>query len=81
MTNELLIIKKDKHARDIKFLVKDNIKNGYSPKKYENIMNNKDETHLANIFYDLNTMGYPIHKAYRKFRSYEKDPKSWFLGK
>jgi hypothetical protein len=74
---ELLIVKREREK--LKFKVCEKNHNQWSPKKYEKIIASKDYNLLAYLFYDLNNMGYPIEKAYLKFKSLLNDPELFFL--
>lgn len=74
---ELLIVKREQDK--LKFKVCDKNNNQWSPKKYEKIIASKDHNLMAYLFYDLRSMGYPIDKAYLKFKSLLNDPELFFL--
>ena len=53
--------------------------NNWSPAKYEKIIKGKDFNLLAFLFYDLHNMGYPIEKAYGKYKNLLNEPDLFFL--
>jgi len=74
---EILVVKKDKG--NIKVKVCDKEINKWSPSRYAKIIKSKDFNDLALLLYDLHSMGYPIEKAYLKFKSFFNDPSLFFL--
>jgi hypothetical protein len=74
---ELLVVKKERDKMKFKVCSRDT--NGWSPKKYEKIIASKDYNLIAYLFYDLYSMGYPMEKAYLKFKSLLNDPELFFL--
>jgi hypothetical protein len=81
MADEILITKKDKWSNELKFRVTDKRHNSWMPTKYQNIVINKDYNTLAFLFYDLHCQGYPIDKAYEKFRGIIREPQLFFMKK
>jgi hypothetical protein len=77
MKEEILIVKKEQDK--LKFKVCDKNRNQWSPKKYEKIIPNKDYNLLAYLFFDLNSMNYPVEKAYLKFKTLLNEPELFFL--
>lgn len=77
MKDELLVAKKTKGK--MKFKVCNREHNSWSPSKYEKIIANKDFNLLAYLFYDLYSLGYPVEKAYQKFRELVNEPDLFFL--
>lgn len=75
--NEILIAKKEGEKMKIKTVRKHS--QGWSPNKYEKILNGKDYHLLAYLFYDLYSMGYPVEKAYNEFRKLANEPDLFFL--
>ena len=74
---EILIA--SKRGNKLKFKVCDRAKNEWTPKKYEKVLACKDYNMLAFLFYDLHSMGFPVEKAYIKFKSMMKEPELFFL--
>lgn len=79
MAEELLIANKQKFEDKIKFKITDKKRNGWSPNKYLKIISNKDPTNLAFLLYDLKAMGYPVDKAFERYKSFIDEPNLWFL--
>lgn len=79
MTNEILVVKKDKHRDRMKFKVANKETNRWSPSKYEKIIINRDTNLLAYLFFDLNSMGYNVDKAYAKYKELLHEPELFFL--
>lgn len=77
MKDELFIVRKDNDKLKMKVVSKEN--KGWSPSKYEKIIANKDYNLLAYLFYDLDSMGYNIEKAFRKFKELKNEPDLFFL--
>lgn len=72
MTEEILVVKK---AGDkMKFKICDKGTNNWSPKKYEKIIASRDFNLLAFLFYDLHSMGYPVERAYLKYKNMLDEP-------
>ena len=76
---EILIASKHKGNDKMKFKVTDKETNRWSPARYEKIIASRDYNLLAYLFYDLNSMGYPIDKAYLKFKQLIEEPELFFL--
>lgn len=74
---ELLIIKKERDK--MRFRVCDKETNKWSPNRYEKVIAGKDYNLLAFLFYDLNSMGYPIEKAFTRFKQLLNKPDLFFL--
>ena len=78
MANEILIATKEKMDK-VKIKVTNKEVNRWAPSKFQRIVNGKDSNELAYLFFDLNSMGYPILKAYSKFTSMLREPELFFL--
>jgi len=76
---EILIVKKDKRRDKLKVKIVERKTNSWSPRKYEKVIANKDFNLLAYLLYDLDGMGYPISKAYHKFKELTNEPDLFFL--
>jgi hypothetical protein len=78
---EILVVRKEKGRGNDKLNIKvcDKETNKWSPSRYEKIIASKDYNLLAYLFYDLNSMGYNIEKAYLKFRTLLNEPELFFL--
>jgi hypothetical protein len=74
---EILIARKENDK--LKFKVCDRNRNQWTPKKYEKIIASRDFNMLAYLFYDLYSMGYPVEKAYLKFKDMLNEPELFFL--
>jgi hypothetical protein len=75
---EILVVKKQNDK--MKFKVCNKESNRWSPSRYEKIIKSKDYNLLALLFYDLNSMGYPINRAYSRFKELStSDPDLFFL--
>jgi len=74
---ELLIASKEGDKLKVKICNKE--KNNWSPNKYRKIIENRDYNLLAYLLYDLYTMGYPIEKAFHKFKEMLNEPELFFL--
>ena len=74
---EILIVQRK--ADKLKFKVCDKNTNQWSPRKYEKIIASRDYNLLALVLYDLNSMGYPVSKAYTQFKKLSGDPDLFFL--
>jgi len=74
---EILVVKKEQDK--MKFKVCDRMTNGWSPRRYEKIIANKDYNLIAYLLYDLHSMGYPIEKSFHKFKSMLSEPELFFL--
>ena len=79
MGEELLVVKKDKGNDKIKFKVVEKRFNSWVTPRYQKILSNKDYHNLALLLYDLNNMGYPIHRAYARLKELTSDPELFFL--
>ena len=77
MTREILIVKRERDKLKIKVCDKET--NRWSPSRYEKIIANKDYNLLGYLFFDLNSMGYNVEKAYRKFKNILNEPDLFFL--
>ena len=75
---EILVVKKKGYDK-MKFKVCEREKNKWSPNKYEKVIAGKDFNLLAFLLYDLNSMGYPIEKAFGKFKQLTNEPDLFFL--
>ena len=76
---EILVVKKDRRKEKLKVKVVEKRTNSWSPKRYEKVISSKDFNLLAYLLYDLNGMGYPITKAYHKFKELIDEPDLFFL--
>jgi len=74
---ELLVVKKDKDR--LKFKAVKAVNRNWNPPRYMKVIKNKDFNQIAFLFYDLHQMGYPIDKAYGKFKSLFDEPELFFL--
>lgn len=74
---EILIAKRKHGKMNIK--VVDKRTNSWTPDRYKKILTNKDPNNLALLLYDLHSMGYPIEKAYKRFKELFEDPELFFL--
>jgi hypothetical protein len=80
MAEEILVVKKSRNGGEkINFKVCNREVSRWSPSKYEKIIASRDYNLLAYLFYDLNSMGYNIPKAYAKFLALTNDPELFFL--
>jgi hypothetical protein len=77
MTEELLVVKKNKEK--VKYKIVERQRNGWSPSRYEKVLNSRDFNQFAYLLLDLHNMGYPIDKAYSKFKKILNDPELFFL--
>lgn len=77
MKEEILVVKKDREK--LKFKVCSKETNNWSPNRYQKVIASKDYNLLALLFYDLNSMGYNVEKAYAKFKSILNEPELFFL--
>ena len=77
MDKEILVVKKSKDK--LKFKITEKETNRWSPSRYEKIISSKDYNLLAYLFYDLQTMGYNVEKAYSKFKLLLNEPELFFL--
>jgi len=75
---EILIAMKERSGK-IKVKVCKKEVNRWAPSKYEKMIDSKDYNQLAYLFFDLNSMGYNIQKAYHKFKSLASEPDLFFL--
>ena len=75
---EILVAKKHGYEK-IKFKVCNKERNKWSPSKYEKVIAGRDYNLLAFLFYDLNSMGYNVEKAFLKFKSMLNEPDLFFL--
>lgn len=80
MSEEILIVRKEKWAPQLKIKVTDRRTHGWAPSKYEKVIGNKDYNNLAFLFYDLSRMDYPVDKAYKKFKNLVEKP-DWLWQK
>jgi hypothetical protein len=76
---EILIVRKEQDK--MKFKVTDKKRGQWTPSRYEKIIAGRDYNLLALLFLDLKNMGYPIDKAFQKFKQLisEETPELWFL--
>lgn len=79
MDKEDILIVKKRDEDKIKFKVCKKHQKGWSPAKYEKIIAGKDYKMLAFLIYDLNSMGYPMDRAYLKFKELFDKPELFFL--
>ena len=81
MGEDILIVKKEKgkDRSTMRFKVVEKVHHSWNPSKYEKIIANKDYDLLAYLFYDLHSFGFPIEKAYIKFKEFINKPELFFL--
>ena len=76
---EILIARKTRDKPKMSFKVCNKETNKWSPSKYEKVIANKDYNLLAYLFFDLNSMGYNVEKAYHRFKQLLNEPELFFL--
>jgi hypothetical protein len=74
---ELLIA--SKKGDKINFKAVSRRTNAWSPAHYTYQLTDKDAEKLAYLLFDLHRMGYPMEKAFEKFRAMIKEPELFFL--
>lgn len=77
MKEEILVVKKDRQKLKVKVTAREH--NNWSPARYEKVIASQDYNLIAYLFYDLNSMGYNIEKAYHKFKQLLNEPDLFFL--
>ena len=77
--DEILIVKKEKIGDKLKFKICKKETHGWSPRKYEKVIANRDPNLLAYLFLDLENMGYKVTKAYAKYKKMLNEPDLFFL--
>jgi len=79
MKEEVLIVRKQKKKDNLKIKVCMKHTSGWSASSYERIIKTRDYNLLSFLFYDLMTMGYPIDKAFAKYKEMKEEPELFFL--
>lgn len=79
MAEDILFYKKVDNG--IKFVITEKRANSRMEDTYKKTVINKDYNSLAFLFYDLWTQGYPIEKAYNKFKEFINDKDGLFFTK
>jgi len=74
---EILVVNKQQDKMKIK--VCDRETNRWSPSRYEKVITGKDYNLLAYLFYDLNSQGYNIRRAFSRFLELVDEPDLFFL--
>ena len=74
---EILVINKQQDKMKVKICDKE--VNRWSPSRYEKVISGKDYNLLAYLFYDLNSQGYNIRRAYARFLELVDEPDLFFL--
>jgi len=73
MNKEKFIVR----IKDDKLKFKVNKSRGWN--EYKRTLTNRDFNQLAIIFFELSRQGYPIEKAFRKFKELENNPDLFYL--
>jgi hypothetical protein len=76
---EILVVKKDRNKEKLNIKVTDKYKGSWAPPKYLKVIPSKDFNMLAELFFDLYSMGYNIDKAYLRFKEFLNEPDLFFL--
>jgi wobble nucleotide-excising tRNase len=84
MGEEILVVKKDRNEDKIKVKITERRKNmglrAHDPFiSYQKVIPNKDFNHLAQLLYDLHSMGYNVDKAIARYKEFLNEPELFFL--
>ena len=76
---DVLIAKTDRRDPRLRIRITEHRSKGWAPNKYEKIIASKDFNHMALLLFDLDSMGYPIERAFAEFKRLRSDPELFFL--
>jgi len=79
MGEEILVVKKERNSDKMSFKITERKIKAWAPNKYLKIIPNKDFNHLAQLLYDLQSMGYNVDKAFARYKEFLNEPELFFL--